>query len=212
MVALTDTNCDPDVVDYVIPGNDDAIRSIYLISRLIADSILEGRGEDIVLPEERPLPPAVEETLVDEEEATEPLSEAASEGGSAMTTTGSPDPWSLRRDRTGGGSDTTTAGLKQARAGIERPTTPTPPRRHNPPTTGCPRSGSGFERRRRGCARRRKLAARRRGRTERRYRRGRSGRQCVCGTGGCGAGVPGDRDGRATALERGSGTRRGRRE
>jgi small subunit ribosomal protein S2 len=71
------------VVDYVIPGNDDAIRSIYLISRLIADSILEGRGEDIVPAEDRPLPPAVEETLVDEEEATEPLSEAASEGGLA---------------------------------------------------------------------------------------------------------------------------------
>jgi small subunit ribosomal protein S2 len=83
VVALTDTNCDPDVVDYVIPGNDDAIRSIYLISRLIADSILEGRGEDIILPEDRPLPPAVEETLVDEVDATEPLSEAASEGGLA---------------------------------------------------------------------------------------------------------------------------------
>jgi small subunit ribosomal protein S2 len=83
VVALTDTNCDPDVVDYVIPGNDDAIRSIYLISRLIADSILEGRGEDIVPAEDRPLPPAIEETLVDEEEATEPLSEAADEGGLA---------------------------------------------------------------------------------------------------------------------------------
>jgi small subunit ribosomal protein S2 len=83
VVALTDSNCDPDVVDYVIPGNDDAIRSIYLISRLIADSILEGRGEDIVPAEDRPLPPAVEETLVDEEEATEQLSEAASEGGLA---------------------------------------------------------------------------------------------------------------------------------
>jgi small subunit ribosomal protein S2 len=83
VVALTDTNCDPDVVDYVIPGNDDAIRSIYLISRLIADSILEGRGEDVIPAEDRPLPPAVEETLVDEEEATEPLSEAASEGGFA---------------------------------------------------------------------------------------------------------------------------------
>jgi small subunit ribosomal protein S2 len=83
VVALTDTNCDPDVVDYVIPGNDDAIRSIYLISRLIADSILEGRGEDIVPAEDRPLPPGIEETLVDEEEATELLSEAANEGGLA---------------------------------------------------------------------------------------------------------------------------------
>jgi small subunit ribosomal protein S2 len=81
VVALTDTNCDPDVVDYVIPGNDDAIRSIDLISRLIADSILEGRGEDVVPSDDRPLPPAVEEALIDEEEATEPLSEAAREGG-----------------------------------------------------------------------------------------------------------------------------------
>ncbi len=35
VVALTDTNCDPEVVDYVIPGNDDAIRAISLISRLV---------------------------------------------------------------------------------------------------------------------------------------------------------------------------------
>jgi small subunit ribosomal protein S2 len=83
VVALTDTNCDPDVVDYVIPGNDDAIRSINLVSRLIADSILEGRGEDIVPAEDRPLPPALEETLIDEEEATEPLAESADEGGLA---------------------------------------------------------------------------------------------------------------------------------
>ena len=83
VVALTDTNCDPDMVDYVIPGNDDAIRSINLIARLIADAILEGRGEDVTAQEERPMPPAVEDALVAEDEATEPLSEAASEGGLA---------------------------------------------------------------------------------------------------------------------------------
>ena len=42
LVALTDTNCDPDVVDFVIPGNDDAIRSIKLITSRIADACLEG--------------------------------------------------------------------------------------------------------------------------------------------------------------------------
>ena len=42
VLALTDTNCDPEVVDYVIPGNDDAIRSISLISRLVADAIIAG--------------------------------------------------------------------------------------------------------------------------------------------------------------------------
>jgi len=41
IVALVDTNCDPDVVDYVIPGNDDAIRAIKLIAGKIADAIIE---------------------------------------------------------------------------------------------------------------------------------------------------------------------------
>jgi small subunit ribosomal protein S2 len=45
VVALTDTNCDPSHIDYVIPGNDDAIRAVRLISSLIADAILEGRAQ-----------------------------------------------------------------------------------------------------------------------------------------------------------------------
>jgi small subunit ribosomal protein S2 len=67
VVALTDTNCDPEVVDYVIPGNDDAIRAINLISKLISDAILEGKGEDEVQPEDRPLPPVIEETMISED-------------------------------------------------------------------------------------------------------------------------------------------------
>ncbi len=43
VVAIVDTNCDPDDADYVIPGNDDAIRAIKLISSVIADALLEGR-------------------------------------------------------------------------------------------------------------------------------------------------------------------------
>ena len=42
IVALTDTNCDPELVDFVIPGNDDAIRSIKLITSRIADACIEG--------------------------------------------------------------------------------------------------------------------------------------------------------------------------
>lgn len=42
IVALTDTNCDPDLVDFVIPGNDDAIRSIKLVTSRIADACIEG--------------------------------------------------------------------------------------------------------------------------------------------------------------------------
>ncbi len=43
VVAIVDTNCDPDDADYVIPGNDDAIRAIKLISSVMADAILEGK-------------------------------------------------------------------------------------------------------------------------------------------------------------------------
>jgi small subunit ribosomal protein S2 len=43
VVAVVDTNCDPDVIDYVIPGNDDAIRSARLLARVIADACEEGK-------------------------------------------------------------------------------------------------------------------------------------------------------------------------
>ena len=43
IVAIVDTNCDPDDVDYVIPGNDDAIRAVKLIAGAMADAIIEGR-------------------------------------------------------------------------------------------------------------------------------------------------------------------------
>jgi small subunit ribosomal protein S2 len=42
IVAITDTNCDPDMVDYVIPGNDDAIRSVRLITGAVADACVYG--------------------------------------------------------------------------------------------------------------------------------------------------------------------------
>ena len=41
IVAITDTNCDPDLIDYVIPGNDDAIRAVKLIASVIADAVIE---------------------------------------------------------------------------------------------------------------------------------------------------------------------------
>ena len=46
IVAITDTNCDPDLIDYVIPGNDDAIRAIKLIASVIANAVIEAnQGE-----------------------------------------------------------------------------------------------------------------------------------------------------------------------
>ena len=48
IVAIVDTNCDPDEIDYVIPGNDDAIRAIKLISQTMANAVLEGKqGEQL---------------------------------------------------------------------------------------------------------------------------------------------------------------------
>jgi small subunit ribosomal protein S2 len=45
VIAITDTNCDPDLVDYIIPGNDDAIRAIKLVTDRIADACLEGAAK-----------------------------------------------------------------------------------------------------------------------------------------------------------------------
>ena len=62
IVAIVDTNCDPDEVDYVIPGNDDAIRSIRLISAAMANAVMEGRqGEDAEAETEGEAAPAAEE-------------------------------------------------------------------------------------------------------------------------------------------------------
>jgi small subunit ribosomal protein S2 len=44
VIAIVDTNCDPDEVDYVIPGNDDAIRAVNLVTRILADALAEGYG------------------------------------------------------------------------------------------------------------------------------------------------------------------------
>ncbi len=60
VVAVVDTNCDPDVIDYVIPGNDDAIRSGSLMCRVIADAVVEGRF--IAEHRRKMAPPAPEES------------------------------------------------------------------------------------------------------------------------------------------------------
>ena len=43
VIGIVDTNCDPDDADYIIPGNDDAIRAIKLITSVMADAVIEGR-------------------------------------------------------------------------------------------------------------------------------------------------------------------------
>jgi small subunit ribosomal protein S2 len=88
VIALVDTNCDPDEADYVIPGNDDAIRSCGLIVRAIADGIESGRQKvsaaEIRAPRNGSAPPAEEAPAGDGPEATEaPVDEAAPEGSGA---------------------------------------------------------------------------------------------------------------------------------
>ncbi len=54
IVAIVDTNCDPDEIDYIIPGNDDAIRAVKLITSVIADAVVEARqGEQFELEEDK---------------------------------------------------------------------------------------------------------------------------------------------------------------
>ena len=94
VVALVDTNCDPDEADYVIPGNDDAIRSCSLIVRAIADGIADGQSKASVRDfarnggaqaEAEPEPePAAEETVPEGDyeqvsQAEEPVAEAPAE-------------------------------------------------------------------------------------------------------------------------------------
>ena len=56
IVAIVDTNCDPDEIDYPIPGNDDAIRAVKLISSKMAEAVIEGRqGEQMEDVEEAPI-------------------------------------------------------------------------------------------------------------------------------------------------------------
>jgi small subunit ribosomal protein S2 len=52
VIAIVDTNCDPESIDYVIPGNDDAIRSILLLTSKIADAVIEGQQMRGVIMEE----------------------------------------------------------------------------------------------------------------------------------------------------------------
>jgi len=74
VVALVDTNCDPDGIDYIIPGNDDALRSIKLIASKIADAILDGksRRRDTDAAE-------VEAAMLAQEEAAQQMAEETAE-------------------------------------------------------------------------------------------------------------------------------------
>ncbi len=84
VVAVVDTNCDPDEVDVLVPGNDDAIRAVKLMTATVANAVLEGRskeleGRDVVPVEGEAAPAAVEEAPVEESAAPAPLGEVSAE-------------------------------------------------------------------------------------------------------------------------------------
>ena len=74
VVAVVDTNCDPDVIDHVIPGNDDAIRAIKLFATSIAEACLEGAAAS-----------KDAQTVPDKDEKPEPVAEAVAETASETT-------------------------------------------------------------------------------------------------------------------------------
>ncbi len=73
IIAIVDTNCNPDEIDYAIPGNDDAARSLRLITNKIADAVIEGQGirEKTTTPPAAPLKKAIVPEVVKAPEATE---------------------------------------------------------------------------------------------------------------------------------------------
>jgi small subunit ribosomal protein S2 len=74
VVAIVDTNCDPDVIDFPIPGNDDAIRAVRLICGKIADAIIEAKAE-------------IEQDVPDAQRTAEPYEAEDTAGGQTETET-----------------------------------------------------------------------------------------------------------------------------
>ena len=102
VVALVDTNCDPDEADYVIPGNDDAIRSCSLVTRVVADAIEAGKAkvtqaemaQRAAEPEPEPEPEQEAEAPAAEEVAEDPAYEqvGAQESSGEEVPSGSASP------------------------------------------------------------------------------------------------------------------------
>ena len=97
VIALVDTNCDPDEVTYVVPGNDDAIRSCSLVVRAIADGIEAGKAkvteaELTAAPTEAPVTDTETETEQSAEAPTEQSPEAVVEESPEAVGEESPEP------------------------------------------------------------------------------------------------------------------------
>ena len=135
VIAVVDTNCDPDVIDFVIPGNDDAIRSANLMCRIIADAVEEGRllakKKGKVLPE--PAEPKPAPKPLDPEEAQERAEEqqAARNEAAAQQRSARRACWPRRRREArvaAAAPPPPPPGDDEGRDGPGRPSRRTPPR------------------------------------------------------------------------------------
>ncbi len=126
VIAILDTNCDPDEVTYPIPGNDDAIRSVSLLTRVVADAVADGliaRAGAAATGEEKPAPPAdgvlgAEEPLAEWERAL--LEGRSADGGDAAAgDAAAGDAMTLV-----GANGAATAGTRVADAGVPADATP----------------------------------------------------------------------------------------
>ena len=80
VIAIVDTNCDPEMIDFPIPGNDDAIRAIKLVSKLMADAVIEGRqGLDAGMAEEESSEDEADTDIIEVKERLHEVYEADSE-------------------------------------------------------------------------------------------------------------------------------------
>ena len=115
IVAVVDTNCDPDLIDYAIPGNDDAIRAGQLMCRVISDAVQEGRfirSKRVEIDGEGPKSSAVDETDIAAQEQAR--NEAAAqavirEARVAQSQQSSADQSAVSEDQTAAGEDQTAA-------------------------------------------------------------------------------------------------------
>jgi small subunit ribosomal protein S2 len=121
VIAILDTNCDPDEVTYPIPGNDDAIRSVSLLTRVVADAVADGliaRAGAAAAGEEKPAPPA--DGVLGAEEPLAEWERALLEGRSADGGDGAADDAMTLV----GANGAATAGTSVADAGLPPDTTP----------------------------------------------------------------------------------------
>ena len=75
IVAIVDTNCDPDEIDYVIPGNDDAIRAVKLIASVMASAVIEAKSGEQFSIDEKEVPAEVVAEKEEGEKESEEIAE-----------------------------------------------------------------------------------------------------------------------------------------